>query len=81
VRSYDEKNGIAIIEQRNRVFKGDKVEVLTPFGDNREINLLDMRAEDGTEIEVAPVAQMIFSIKTSEKLIVNDMLIKSRVVV
>lgn len=81
VRDYDEKNGIAIIEQRNRVFKGDKVEVLTPLGDNREINLVDMRSVDGTEIDVAPVAQMMFSIKTPEKLIVNDMLIKSKVVV
>ena len=80
VRSYNEYSGIAIIEQRNRVFKGDIVEVLTPLGDNKEITLLDMRAANGTEIDVAQVAQMIFSIKTPEKLIVNDMIIKIRAV-
>jgi putative protease len=81
VKSYNRNTGVAIIEQRNRVFKGDKVEVLTPIGDNKEITLIDMRAEDGTEIDVAPVAQMIFSINTSEEIFVNDMIIKNRVVI
>jgi len=80
VKSYNKSNGIAIIEQRNRVFKDDKVEILTPIGDNKVITLLDMRDEDGIELEVASVAQMIFSIKTSEELNVDDMIIKSRVV-
>ena len=34
VLSYNEETGEAIIEQRNRFFKGDNIEVITPDGDD-----------------------------------------------
>lgn len=78
VKEYDEVNKIATIEQRNRVFEGDKVEVLSPVGENYEIVLSDMHDGKGEKIEVAPRAQMIFSIKVDAPLKVKDMLIKGK---
>lgn len=78
VKEYDEVNKIATIEQRNRVFEGDKVEVLGPVGENYEIVLSDMHDGKGEKIEVAPRAQMIFSIKVDAPLKVKDMLIKGK---
>ncbi|WP_286904368.1 peptidase U32 family protein [Clostridium sp. UBA1652] len=78
VKSYDEESKIATIEQRNRVFEGDKVEVLGPVGENYEIVLSDMHDGKGDKIEVAPRAQMIFTIKVDAPLKVKDMLIKGK---
>ena len=78
VRSYDKENGIAVIEQRNRVFEGDKVEVLSPASDEKEIFLTDMKDKNGNKIDVAPSAQMIFTIKSATELKKDDMLVKGR---
>lgn len=78
VKEYDEENKIATIEQRNRVFEGDKVEVLGPASENYEIVLSDMHDGKGEKIEVAPRAQMIFTIKVDAPLKVKDMLIKGK---
>lgn len=78
VREYDAEKGIALIEQKNRVFQGDKVEILRPKGDDVEIILEDMRETNGTKIEVAPRAQMLFTIKTDKVLEVDDMLVKQK---
>ena len=76
VKSYDIETNIATVEQRNRVFEGDKVEVLSPLGNGFEFKLLDMKTSKGEKIDVAPRAQMIFTVKTSKELKEKDMLIK-----
>ncbi|APM38703.1 peptidase U32 family protein [Clostridium kluyveri] len=76
VKSYDGRKGIAVIEQRNKVFDGDNVEVLRPEGDSFYVNLDDMKDEEGKKIEAAPVAQMIFTAKVGRELQEGDMLIK-----
>jgi putative protease len=57
VLDYDEKTGLATIEQRNRIFKGDDIEIIGPdykmFGQKVKIMLDDK----GKEIEVAPHPQ------------------------
>jgi putative protease len=78
VREYNEGNGIALIEQRNKVFKDDTVEVLRPVGDNVFIVLNNMRDSKGEIIASAPRAQMLFTVESSEKLHENDILIKSK---
>lgn len=78
VIGYDIDTHIAIIEQRNKVFDGDTLEVLRPSGDAFEINICDMKDEDGNKISAAPSAQMIFTVKTDKKLEIKDMLIKSK---
>lgn len=78
VRDYDKSTGIATIEQRNRVFEGDTVEIFRSEGDSFEICLNDMKNSKGQKIEVAPSAQMIFTVTTSVELKKDDMLIKKR---
>ena len=78
VREYDEKTNIALIEQRNKTFKGDTVEVLRPVGDNVLIVLNDMKNSKGENIDSAPSAQMLFTVNVTEKLRENDILIKSK---
>lgn len=78
VKSYDKESHIATIEQRNKVYNGDTVEVLVPKGDNKIIRLQDMKKENGQAIDSAPSAQMIFTIQCQEELKADDMLIKSK---
>lgn len=59
VLEYDKETKIAKIEQRNRMFKGDKIEVMNPEGPYFTQDIKWMKNEDGEEIEVAPNAQMI----------------------
>ena len=78
VREYDEITGIATIEQRNKVFEGDNVEVLSPIGDYFNVSLTELTEMDGRSIPTAPRAQMLFKAKVNGKLKVNDMLIKNK---
>lgn len=78
VLSYDENEKIAIVEQRNRFFVKDEVEVVTPRGEVEKIVIEKMWNEDGEEIEVAPHPQQIVKIKTSKVLKTYDMLRKER---
>lgn len=79
VREYDKASGRAVIEQRNKVFEGDKVSVLRSQGEDFEITLKDMRNTEGSKIEAAPVAQMLYTIESSEELKKNDFIIKGKV--
>lgn len=78
VRNYDIHKNIVIIEQRNKVFNGDIVEVLRPEGDSFCVSLNHMKNEEGEKINAAPVAQMIFTAKVDKELQPGDMLIKSK---
>jgi putative protease len=78
VRNYDSENGIATIEQRNKIFEGDKVEILRPEGDSFEVALSDMKDAEGNKIPATPSAQMIYTAKVSTELKVNDLLIKDK---
>ena len=77
VIEYDSENKIATINQKNKVLNGVDVEVLETEGENRIINLKDMRRKsDGESIESANVPQMIFTIQCDEELKIGDILIK-----
>jgi putative protease len=78
VRDYDAGKSEAVIEQRNKVYDGDTVEVLRPSGDSFDITLRNMRDEEGNFIQSAPSAQMIFKVNTDKELKTDDMLIKSK---
>lgn len=78
VKAYDEETKVATILQKNRVFEGEEVEVLNPNRDYFAFNLEDMHDEAGEKIDVANKAHMIFTVKTDEKLEVNDMLVTSK---
>ncbi len=78
VKDYDNENNIAVVEQRNKVLEGDKLEVMRPQGDNFYVTVKSMKDEEGNKIESAPRAQMVFKFCTESKLQPNDMLIKSK---
>jgi U32 family peptidase len=78
VRDYNVNSQIATVEQRNKIFNGDTLEVLRPRGDAFEVCISSMKDEEGNKIEAAPSAQMIFTVKTDKELEVGDMLIKSK---
>lgn len=78
VKEYDYVSKIAVIEQRNKVYSDDEVEVLVPVGDNFNIKLKEMKNAKGELIENAPSAQMIFTIKCETPLEVDSMLIKEK---
>lgn len=78
VKNYDVSTKTATIEQRNKVFDGDMVEVLRPVGDNLQVVLKDMKDSRGNKIESAPSAQMLFTVTVEEELQENDIVIKSK---
>lgn len=78
VREYNVNSQIATVEQRNKIFNGDTLEVLRPRGDAFEVRISSMKDEEGNKIEAAPSAQMIFTVKTDKELEIGDMLIKSK---
>jgi putative protease len=78
VEDYNKETKRAIIQQRNKAFDGDIVEILKPKGDNSSIKLYDLRDKNNKKIESTPVAQMIYSIETSLVLEKGDMIIKGK---
>lgn len=78
VKSYDKEEKKATIEQKNRVFNGEEVEILRAQGESFKTPLNDMRDKNGKCIEAAASAQMIFTAKTSYELKEKDILIKPR---
>lgn len=78
VLSYDDDKKIAAIEQRNRVYRGETVEVFSSNQDTFKLQLDSLVDENGVEIDVAPHPQMKFFIHCNRKLKPFDMLIKER---
>ena len=63
VLDYDSDTKIATIEQRNRIFKGDRVEIFGPNVDYYIQEIEHMWNDKGNEIDVAPHPQQIIKIK------------------
>lgn len=78
VREYNKETSTAIIEQKNRVFSGDVVEVLRPEGDGFEVTLSNMKDKNGKEIDAARTGQMLFTSSTDKELREKDILIKAK---
>ena len=66
VLDYDPVSGMAVVEQRNNMRRGDVVEVMRPAGDNFSQTLRDMQDATGQAIEVAPHAQQIVRIAVNQ---------------
>lgn len=63
VLEYDKNTKLAKIEQRNRIFKGESVEIFGPYVKHFTQKLEYMTDEKGNEIEVANKAKQIFYLK------------------
>lgn len=66
ILDYNKDNQIATIEQKNRIFVGDEIEIFGPDGDFFTQKIEKMRDEEGGEIEVAPHAKQIIRIKMAK---------------
>ena len=78
VLAYDEETQIATIEQRNKFYDNDVVEILRPEGPAFNVKITDMREENGTKIDSCPRAQMIFTAKVDKPLTVKDFIVKNK---
>ncbi len=66
VRAYDEESGYAVVEQRNNMKLGQKIEVFQPSQPLFRQKLTDMRDEEGNSISVAPHPQQIIKIRMEQ---------------
>lgn len=78
VTDYDKESKIATIEQRNKVFKGEEVEILSPNDDNYTFTLDTIWNENGEEIEDAPHPLMKYKVKCEKELKPFDMIVKEK---
>lgn len=69
VTDYDEKTKIATIEQRNRFFKGEELEVISPNLPSFAFSSEYMKNESDEDIDVAPHPQMIVKLKIENKVV------------
>ncbi len=78
VKSYDPDSGLAAVEQRNRIFKGDTIEVMGSGyrGFEQKIDVMLDKAEQS--IDVAPHAQQLIYIKMSAPVEPYDILRRAR---
>ncbi|MDO5715816.1 MAG: U32 family peptidase [Tissierellia bacterium] len=67
VRDYDPDTKMATIEQRNRVFKGEEVEIFGPMVKDFKQRIYEMVDQNDEPIDVANHAQMIFKIKVDQE--------------
>lgn len=79
VLDYDEKEGIATIEQRNKFVVGDKVEFVRSKGENFFIEIDEMYDNNNLKISEAPHAQQIIKLKTPKPLAKFDMMRKEKI--
>lgn len=66
VIDYDKETKIATIEQRNRVFKGEEVEIFGPAIKDFKQKIDYMTDDKGNDIETANKAKQIFKIKVNQ---------------
>jgi len=67
VKSYDKATGIATIEQRNRMFEGEEIEVVNPGEKYFKQIIRGMKDIEGDAIKVAPHPQMIVYMPMDEE--------------
>ena len=67
VLDYDPEKKEALVEQRNRIFKGDEVEIFGPGIKHFNQIVGNMTNKKGEEIEVANHAQEIFKMKVDQE--------------
>lgn len=74
VLDYDKETGFALIEQRNKFVKGEKVEFLRHNGEIFSQIVAEMYNEDGEGISEAPHPQQIIKLKVNLQVEAFDMM-------
>lgn len=76
VLSYNDEDKTALIEQRNRIFSGDEIEIMQPEGRDIRMKVTDMRDLEGNPIDSTPHPQMKYIIKVPEPVTPDSILRK-----
>lgn len=76
VKEYDRESGFAIVEQRNKFVKGDKIEFISPKAGLVQMTVDEMYTMDGELVEEAPHPQQLLKIKVTEPVKPFDMMRK-----
>jgi putative protease len=79
VLDYDPKSGVATIQQRNRMFVGDSIEVTGPGRDYFVQKVEWMQDEDGNSIQSAPHPQQLIKMPVGQPVKPYDILRKPAV--
>lgn len=77
VKAYDERTGMATVEQRNKMFLGDEIEVFGPDIEFFTQKLEILQDEEGNPLEAAPHPQQILKIKM-ERPVSENYIIRKR---
>jgi putative protease len=78
VKDYNEADGIATVEQRNKMVVGDEIEVIGPDRELFTQKIEKMWNDQGEEIEAAPHPQQIVKIKMAKPVAQFDILRRER---
>jgi len=79
VKSYDDKTGYAVVEQRNKMSIGEEIEVFGPYADSYTMILKEMYdKKTGEAVLSAPHPQQILKIKMDKPVGPNFMLRKRK---
>jgi putative protease len=78
VQGYDPETGIATIEQRNRMFTGDEIEIIGPHRQLFTQKIEKMWNDEGEEIQSAPHPQQIITMKMVKPVEKYDILRRER---
>lgn len=66
VLDYDQSTGLTTVEQRNRFFKGDTIEIIGPHQEMIKTVIEEMWDEEGNPIDVAPHPKQIVKMKLNQ---------------
>ncbi|NLG89753.1 MAG: U32 family peptidase [Clostridiaceae bacterium] len=76
VRSYNEEEQLAVVEQRNRLVKGDEIEIMQPDGNDIRMVADLMQDMEGNVITATPHPQMIYKLRTPRPVSPDSMIRK-----
>ena len=73
---WDEKTGLAVVEQRNKFSVGDEIEVMPAEGDSFAVKVTEIWNEAGEKVDSAPHPQEILRVRFERPVKKFDMLRK-----
>jgi len=76
VLDYDENEKTVLVEQRNKIFAGDELEIMQPDGNDISFVITDMRDTEGNPITSTPHPQMKYYAKIPVKVMPNSIIRK-----
>ena len=74
VKDYDQAAGEAVVEVRNKIFKGDQLELIIPGRKTFTITADYLLDEEGAEIEAAPHPKQLIKIPLAEEIPAGSLL-------